>query len=141
AGPGATGLTLRGESPPGAPLPRTSPASDNVGIGITSSSGPDPRLQEVPTVFTGLIREARDGAGVSLYTNTAPATDFRASGVLSYANSDRDRIEFVEQEADLLADPTNYFNGRSTAAGAGVDAAEQLTEVTEDWFVSTDHEA
>ena len=93
------------------------------------------------TVFNGLIRQDREGAGVSLYTNNAPATDFRASGVLSYANSDRDRIEFVEQEADLLSDPTNYFNGRAPAAGAGVDAAEQLTEVTEDWFVSTDHEA
>src|SRR5699024_8467629 len=112
----------------------------NVGNGITSSPGQDPRLQEVTTVFNRLIREDREGAGVSLYTNNAPATDFRASGVLSYANSDRDRIEFVEQEADLLSDPTNYFNGRSTAAGAGVDAAEQLTEVTEDWFVSTDHE-
>src|SRR5699024_867348 len=75
-------------------------------------------------------------AGVSLYTNNAPATDFRATGVLSYANSDRDRIEFVDQESDLLEDPTNYFNGRS-AAGARA-AAEQLSEVTEDWFVSTD---
>lgn len=135
------GFKLGGESQPGDHLLRNSISYDNVGNGITSNSGPDPRLQEVTTVFNGLIRQDREGAGVSLYTNNAPATDFRASGVLSYANSDRDRIEFVEQEADLLSDPTNYFNGRSTAAGAGVDAAEQLTEVTEDWFVSTDHEA
>ena len=135
------GFKLGGESQPGDHLLRNSISYDNVGNGITSNSGPDPRLQEVTTVFNGLIRQDREGAGVSLYTNNAPATDFRASGVLSYANSDRDRIEFVEQEADLLSDPTNYINGRSTAAGAGVDAAEQLTEVTEDWFVSTDHEA
>src|SRR5699024_10787216 len=83
----------------------------------------------------------RARAGCSLYTTHATASDFRASGVHDYAISYRDRIEFVEQEADLLSDPTNDINGRCTAGGAGVDAAEQLTEVTEDWFVSTDHEA
>src|SRR5699024_1211293 len=130
------GFKLGGESQPGAHLLRNSISYDNVGNGVTSNSGPNPRLEQVTTAFNGLIRQEREGAGVSLYTNNAPATDFRATGVLSYANSDRDRIEFVDQESDLLEDPTNYFNGRS-AAGARA-AAEQLSEVTEDWFVSTD---
>src|SRR5699024_5287414 len=132
------GFKLGGESQPGAHLLRNSLSYDNVGNGVTSNSGPDPRLEKVTSVFNGLVREEREGAGVSLYTNNAAATDFRATGVLSYANADRDRIEFVEQEGDLLEDPTNYFNGRSAVADARAAAAGEATEVTEDWFVSTD---
>ena len=138
------GFKLGGESQPGDHLLRNSISYDNVGNGVTSNSGPDPRLENVTTVFNGLVREDREGAGVSFYTNNAPVTDFRATGVVSYANSDRDSVEFVEQDDELLRDPTNYFNGRSSV-GARADAAmhddaERPTEVSDDWFVSTDHE-
>lgn len=147
--PGATvgadgqGFKLGGESQSGDHLLRNSISYDNVGNGVTSNSGPNPRVESVTTALNGLVREDREGAGVNLYTNNAPVTDFQATGVLSYANSDRDRIQFIEQDDDLLHDPTNYFNGRSAEArvGARADVAEQPTEVTEEWFVSTDFEA
>ena len=126
------GFKLGGESQLGDHLLRNSISYDNVGNGVSSNSGPNPRLEEVTTAFNGLVRADREGAGVNLYTNNAPATDFQATGVLSFANSDRDRIVFVGQEDDLLRDPSNFFDGRS--------AAEQPTEVTDDWFVSTDFE-
>lgn len=167
------GFKLGGESQPGDHLLRNSIAYDNVGNGVSSNSGPDPRVEDVTTVFNGLVREDRSGAGVSFYTNNASVTDYQASGVISFANSDRDSFDLREQDEDLLHDPTNYFNGRLSseaaltagdlltgptsypggtdlAAGAvvmqnggdedGSSEEERPTEVTEDWFVSTDHE-
>lgn len=138
------GFKLGGESQPGDHLLRNSISYDNVGNGVTSNSGPNPRLESVTKVFNGLVREDREGAGVNLYTNNAPVTDFQATGVISYTNSDRDRVEFVEQDDDLLDDPTNYFNGRSSSHARGDAAvhadAERPTEVTDDWFVSTNYD-
>ena len=150
------GFKLGGESQPGDHLLRNSISYDNVCNGVTSNSGPNPRVERVTTVFNGQVREDREGAGVNLYTNNALVTDYRATGVLSYANSDRDRIEFREQDPDLLEDPTNYFNGRAPAAAARAASSVQaaavteaddvaddadVSEVTEDWFVSTDFHA
>ena len=168
------GFKLGGESQPGDHLLRNSVAYDNLANGVSSNSGPDPRMESVTTVFNGLVREDRSGAGVNLYTNNASVTDYRATGVVSFANSGRDSFDLREQDDDFLHDPTNYFNGRLSSeavlsagslhtgpasfsgggwggpAGAAVmqnggegasEEAERPSEVTEDWFVSMDHES
>ncbi|BDZ42491.1 hypothetical protein GCM10025865_17900 [Paraoerskovia sediminicola] len=118
------GFKLGGESMPGDHLLRNSVTYGNLGTGATSNSGPDVRLDSVTS--------ADNDRGVRLETN-AKSTDYRATGVVSFRNPSTDVLELAQDDASLLADPSNYFDGVTADASDGRPA-----EVTEDWFVSTD---
>ena len=149
------GFKMGGESMPGDHLLRDSIAYDNLGNGITSNSGPDVRLENVTSVFNGLVREDRPSGNISLRTS-AEQSDYRASGVLSWVAGDRDTVGLREQSDDLLHDPSNYFDGQLSpraleqaapdGSGGGAplvmtaEPGERPSQVSEEWFVSTDYE-
>ncbi|MFV0285840.1 MAG: carbohydrate-binding protein, partial [Demequina sp.] len=111
------GFKLGGESMPGDHLLRNAVSYGNLATGVTSNSGPDVRLEDVTS--------ADNDRGIRLETN-AKVTDYRASGVISWANPQADVLGLLQDDASLLTDPSNHFDG------AGVTA---------DWFVSTDADA
>ncbi|WP_084100881.1 carbohydrate-binding protein [Demequina sp. NBRC 110051] len=108
------GFKLGGESMPGDHLLRNSISYGNLATGVTSNSGPDVRLENVTSVD--------NDRGIRLETNAA-ATDYRASGVISWSNPAADVLALEQADTSLLADPSNHFDGDG---------------VTADWFVTTD---
>ncbi|WP_144018951.1 carbohydrate-binding protein [Demequina sp. NBRC 110056] len=118
------GFKLGGESQPGDHLLKDSISYGNLATGVTSNSGPDVRLDGVTTVD--------NGRGVRLESN-APATDYEASGVLSWRNPDSDALGLKQADTSLLASPTNYFDGATSNPADG-----RPVEVTAEWFVTTD---
>ncbi|WP_022872776.1 right-handed parallel beta-helix repeat-containing protein [Nesterenkonia alba] len=150
------GFKLGGESQPGDHILRNSISYGNLANGVTSNSGPDPQLENVTTVYNGLVRSDQSGAGVTFYTN-AETTNYRATGVISFANSARDNFDLRDQDDSFLHDVTNYFNGQLSSqavetlalpgfAGTAFtstaqdDDVDRPTQVTEDWFVRTDYD-
>ncbi|MGC0271797.1 FIMAH domain-containing protein [Pseudactinotalea sp. Z1739] len=125
------GFKLGGESMPGAHVLRNSISYNNLAKGITSNSGPDPRVADVTSYYNGHVVDSLGRMNVQLTTNTASQTDFEATGVLSYRGQQVDDIVLVNQEDTLRPDPSNYFDGRN------VDG----TAVDESWFVSLDFDA
>ncbi|ROS31352.1 parallel beta helix pectate lyase-like protein [Cellulomonas sp. PhB150] len=118
------GFKLGGESMPGDHLLRNSISYGNLGTGVTSNSGPDVRLQRVTS--------ADNDRGVRLETN-AGVTNYRASGVLSFRNPQKDVLGLKQADTSLLADPSNYVDGATADTADGRPA-----QVSEAWFVSTD---
>lgn len=111
------GFKLGGESMPGDHVLRNSVSFGNLATGVTSNSGPDVRLERVTSVG--------NERGVRLETNAA-ATDYRASGVLSWRAPQADVLALKQADTSLLTDPSNVWN-----TGAA-------SPVTADWFVSVD---
>jgi hypothetical protein len=109
------GFKLGGESMPGDHLLRNSVSYGNLATGVTSNSGPDVRLESVTSVG--------NDRGVRLETNAA-ATDYRATGVLSWQSPQTDTLALAQADLSLLTDPSNVWN---------LDGA---SPVTADWFVS-----
>ena len=110
------GFKLGGESMPGDHLLRNSITYGNLGTGVTSNSGPDVRLENVTSVG--------NDRGVRLQTN-ASATDYRATGVLSWRGAAVDTLDLKQTDTSLLTNPTNIWN---------LDGA---SPVNESWFVTT----
>lgn len=147
------GFKMGGESMPGDHLVRNSIAYGNLGNGVASNSGPDIRMENITSVFNHLVRSDRTGGNISLRTN-ADWTDYQASGVISWGASETDTIDLKDQDDALLRDPSNYFNGQQAGSGGFAPASSTAapaaslastegrpSQVTEEWFVSTDYEA
>ncbi|MRG60319.1 hypothetical protein GE115_10640 [Agromyces sp. CFH 90414] len=111
------GFKLGGESMPGDHLLRNSVSYGNLATGVTSNSGPDIRVERVTSVG--------NDRGVRLETNAA-ATDYRASGVLSWQSPQADVLALKQADTSLVTDPSNVWN-----TGAA-------SPVTADWFVSVE---
>ncbi|MDO5519941.1 MAG: fibronectin type III domain-containing protein [bacterium] len=112
------GFKLGGESMPGAHILKNSVSFNNLAKGVTSNSGPDPKVYNV-TSF------ANQAENLALYTNAAK-TEYEVTGFLSYKPAKTDYIEVKEQDA--IVDATNYLNG--------VNAAD--VSVNDSWFASTE---
>ncbi|GAA1993507.1 hypothetical protein GCM10009718_34030 [Isoptericola halotolerans] len=119
------GFKLGGESMPGDHLLRNSVAYGNAGVGVSSNSGPDIRLDGVTTVD--------NARGVRLETNAATSA-YEAAGVMSW-NTASDALGLKQDDTSMLTDPTNYFSGTAQDASDGRPAA-----VDADWFVTRDTE-
>ena len=124
------GFKMGGESMPARHVLRNSISFGNLAKGVTSNSGPELTLQNVTSVFNGLVDPAEGRMNMQLGTN-AGWTEYDAVGVLSWQAAQPDDLAPEQDDTSFLDDPSNYFDGTSSGEPA---------EVTEDWFVSTDHE-
>lgn len=113
------GFKLGGESMPGAHILRNSISFNNYAKGITSNSGPDCQL-------LNNISYGNGAENVSLYTNTAPTTNYVIQNVITSRGGKEDKYDFRNQ--DWINDGSVYINGTN---GKG-------STVTDAWFESVD---
>lgn len=123
------GFKLGGESMPGRHKLINSISFSNGAKGITSNSGPDCIIEDVTSYKNAVFGKAES---VSLYTNTAPTTNYEADGVISMApQSDKADKLAVKGQASLESDTNYFWNGAAAVNMSGEEASER-------WFESVD---
>ena len=124
------GFKMGGESMSGHHILENCLSFDNKSKGIDSNSCPDITIKNSTSFNNGTYN-------VALYTNTAPNTDFSASGILSFRTRLLENKERLEpkgsQDNSKIYRGSNYFWNSATAP-----AHDSKTEVTADWFKSVD---